>query len=74
MVSDGVLTKVANGEVNTIITPFKAVVKNSVLIAAKLHVVINICNDATLERANTLLASLGHCEIKVWMTSNCSAE
>jgi hypothetical protein len=49
------------------------VVKNSALIAAKVHVGINICNDATLERANTLLAILGHCEVKVRMSSNCSA-
>ena len=48
-------------------------VKNSALIAAKVHVGIKICNDATLERANTLLVSLGHCEVKVWMTSNCLA-
>ncbi len=66
--------KVATGvPTNNIITPFKAVVKNSSLIAAKVHTGINIHNDVTLEMANAGLAKLGHFEVKVRMTSNCSA-
>jgi hypothetical protein len=74
MVADGVLMKVATGvPTNNIITPFKAVVKNSSLIAAKVHTGINIHNYVTLEMANAGLAKLGHSEVKVRMTSNCSA-
>jgi hypothetical protein len=73
MIVEGVLVNVAN-EVPNIITPFKAVVKNSSLIFAEVHTGINVHNnDISLDMANSMLLQLDHSEVKVRVTSNCSA-
>jgi hypothetical protein len=72
MVEEGVLEQCPS-LLSLTVNPFRAVLKNSALIAAKVHTGIEVQDDASLNASNLLLNNLGHMPLKVRMTTNCSA-